>query len=143
MDLDHLSKTRHNLGKLLSLHDRISSLGETLNVNPDEIPLRLDVLDDGDALHVIAEVPGVTQDKLEVALAERELTIAGVRDTLHLSQDHLSQDHANSSVTTIINERSSGHFQRTISLPSDVDRSASTAQLRDGLLMLYLPKVAH
>ena len=135
MDLDHLSETRRNLGKLLSLHDRISSLGETLNADPDDIPLRLDVLDDGDALHIIAEVPGVPQDKLEVAIAGRELTIAGLRETL-------LDNSSDKRVTTIINERAHGHFQRTVTLPSDVDRDSGTAQLREGLLILHLPKVS-
>ncbi|MEM7738997.1 MAG: Hsp20/alpha crystallin family protein [Deinococcota bacterium] len=135
MDLDHLSETRRNLGKLLSLHDRISTLGETLNADPDDIPLRLDVLDDGDALHIIAEVPGVPQDKLEVAIAGRELTIAGLRETL-------LDNSSDKRVTTIINERAHGHFQRTVTLPSDVDRDSGTAQLREGLLILHLPKVS-
>jgi HSP20 family protein len=148
MELDHLtevrlSETRRNLSKLLSLHDRISTLGETLNADPDDVPLRLDLLDNGAAFYVVAELPGVSQDKLEVALTGRELTIAGMRDIL--SEDVLSQDTSlendNKHATKIISERIHGHLQRTITLPSDVDRDSSTAQLREGLLVLYLPKL--
>ena len=128
MELDH-QETRRNLSKLLSLRDEISELHSTLSVSPDEVPLRLDLIDEGDALRVIAEVPGVTQDKLEVALQGRDLTIAGVREG--------SGDAAE---TMLIHERPSGHFQRTITLPSEVAREQISAQLREGLLFLYFPK---
>lgn len=128
MELDH-QETRRNLSKLLRLRDEISELHDTLSVSPDEVPLRVDLMDEGDALRVIAEVPGVSQDKLEVALQERNLTIAGVRER--------SSDAAE---TLLIHERPSGHFQRTITLPSDVEREHISAQLREGLLVLYFPK---
>lgn len=128
MELDH-QETRRNLSKLLRLRDEISELHSTLSISPDEVPLRLDLMDEGDALRVIAEVPGVSQDKLEVALQGRDLTIAGVRAS--------SGDAAD---TLLIHERPSGHFQRTITLPNDVEREHISAQLREGLLVLYLPK---
>jgi HSP20 family protein len=127
MELDH-QETRRNLSKLLSLRDEISELHETLSVSPDKVPLRLDLFDEGDALRVIAEVPGVSQDKLEVALQGRNLTIAGLREG------------SSEAETLLIHERARGHFQRTITLPSEVEREQISAQLREGLLVLYLPK---
>ena len=127
MELDH-QETRRNLSKLLSLRDEISELHGTLSVSPDEVPLRLDLIDEGDAFRVIAEVPGVSQDKLEVALQGRDLTIAGMR-TSSTDTDSL-----------LIHERPRGHFQRTITLPSDVERDHISAQLYEGLLVLYFPK---
>jgi len=127
MELDH-QETRRNLSKLLSLRDEISELHGTLSVSPDEVPLRLDLIDEGDAFRVIAEVPGVSQDKLEVALQGRDLTIAGMRAS-STDKDSL-----------LIHERPRGHFQRTITLPSDVERDHISAQLYEGLLVLYFPK---
>ena len=40
----------------------------------------------------------------------------------------------------VLRERVGGHFQRTVELPGDVDYEASSANLREGLLILHLPK---
>jgi HSP20 family protein len=129
MELDRFD-TERELKQLLVLRDRINELSHELSGNAvlgDSQP-RLDLFDLGDAYRVEIEVPGVPQDKLEVALRQRDLIVAGMRDT--------SDDGAQA----LLSERPRGRFQRTIALPGEVDREASHAHLKEGLLILHLPK---
>lgn len=123
MNLD----TASDLKQLLELRERITSLSEELEL-PQNGPIpKLDLLDIGDAYRLIAEVPGVRQEGLEVAILGRELTIAGVREPYEGG-------------ALLMTERPSGHFQRSVTLPGEVVRERSQAQLREGLLVLDLPK---
>lgn len=127
MELEkHEEGTRHDLQQLLILRDRVSELAE--GISSTSLDLRLDLLDLGDAYRLIVDMPGVSQDDLEIALRGRTLTLAGVRE-MHLSES-----------VVVLRERPGGHFQRTLELPSAVSYEESSAQLRDGLLILHLPK---
>jgi HSP20 family protein len=123
MDLD----TSTSLQQLLSLRERISTLSDELQ-SGDGVSPKIDLLDTGDAYRVIAEVPGVSQDELEVAISGRELTVAGLREPYH------------DQPTLLMSERARGHFQRSIELPGEVVPERVQAHLREGLLILDLPK---
>lgn len=119
--------TRRDVQDLLILRDRVSELAE--GSSPKSFDLRLDLLDLGEAFRLIVDLPGVAQDDLEIALRGRMLTIAGLREMNGSDQ------------TFALRERPGGHFQRTVELPAEVVYEASSAQLREGLLILHLPKV--
>lgn len=118
--------TAGDIQELLAIREEIESLSSA-HVQRDAAIPKLDVLDLGEAYQVIIEVPGVSQNDLEVAVQGRTLIIAGLRE---------HSDNA----TFIVNERPSGHFERSVDLPSEVDREASSAHLQNGLLTLTLPK---
>ena len=120
-------ETQRDLQSLLILRDRVSELAA--GVAPRSLELKLDLLDVGEAYRLIVDLPGVAQDDLEIALHGRQLTIAGLRDMNAGEQ------------TFVVRERAGGHFQRTLELPGDVHYEASSAHLREGLLILHLPKV--
>jgi HSP20 family protein len=127
MELD----TTSDLRQLLNLRERITSLSQELHLPDDGLSPRLDLLDTGDAYRLIAEVPGVRQDDLEVAILGRELTIAGIREPY---------GDGDNGPLLLMTERPSGHFQRSVTLPGEVVRERGQAHLREGLLVLDLPK---
>jgi len=128
MELDKRDdSTRRDLHQLLILRDRVSELAD--GVAPQSLELKLDLLDLGEAYRLIVDLPGVAQDDLEIALRGRQLTIAGLREMNGGDQ------------AFVLRERSSGHFQRSLELPAEVHHEASSAHLREGLLILHLPKV--
>lgn len=135
MELDKLRQleldtTTHNdIKQLLHLREEIDELAEKFEAAADGTP-RVDLLELDDAFRVIAEVPGVQQDELEIALQGHMLTVAGVRE------DYDQQD----KLKLVLHERPSGHFQRTIELPSEVDYESSSAHVQSGLLIIHLPK---
>lgn len=127
MELDKRDEgTGRDVQELLILRDRVSELAT--GVTPESLELKMDLIDLGDTYRLIVDLPGVSQDDLEIALRGRLLTIAGLREMNGGDQ------------AFALRERPSGHFQRTTELPSEVSYEASSAQLREGLLILHLPK---
>jgi HSP20 family protein len=130
MELDKYG-TAGDIQELLAIRDRIDTLLETKSGNEALAP-RIDLLDTGDAYRVVIEVPGVPQENLEIALQGKELIVAGIRETSNASDSDEE--------TLIVSERPSGHFQRTLMLPGEVVTGKATAHLREGLLILTIPK---
>jgi HSP20 family protein len=90
-----------------------------------------DVLEAGDGFVVVMELPGVEPDDVEVQVDGDELVVRGERHlpgTLRPESFHRM-------------ERSYGPFARSVRLTAEVDPAKVTAQFRDGLLRLELPKV--
>ena len=93
----------------------------------------LDVVEKRDAYLVIAELPGVNQSKVELSFEQNILTIRGEKDSLlDPSKDGELRVYAA--------ERVAGAFERSIRLPEFVDSERITAELRDGLLTVTVPK---
>lgn len=120
-------QSRSEIEQLLKVRERISDLRSDLDRRGGVRP-RVDLIDHGDAFELIVEVPGVRQEHLEVAVQGRDLIVAGLVEPL---DDHLD---------VITAERPSGHFQRQVELPSEVQWEDGTAHLREGLLIVHLPK---
>lgn len=89
----------------------------------------LNVWDEGERLCAEAEVPGVRKEDLEIYALGSELTIKGARPTISTENRVVHRQ-----------ERSVGEFARTVSLPVEVDSDQMEAELRDGVLMLRMPK---
>jgi HSP20 family protein len=92
---------------------------------------KLDVIDRDSSVLVRAEVPGVNKGKLEVEASDTSLTIKG-----EVKQEQTSGDERYR-----IAEISHGAFERTVSLPSEVDSTKAKATFRDGVVEVMLPKV--
>jgi HSP20 family protein len=86
---------------------------------------------DGDVI-VKLEVPGVQKDQLHVSVTEDEVTVRGEtrKETEEKKKNYYRQ------------EIRYGAFQRTMPLPADVDPAKASAELKEGILKLTLPKAA-
>ncbi len=89
---------------------------------------KAELRDLGEAYRVVLEVPGVTQENLEIGIQGRELVIAGLREVEAAEGD------------VLFTERATGPFHRTLQLPGDVAESRTSAHLQQGLLILTIPK---
>ncbi len=90
----------------------------------------LNLWEEGDNLHVEAELPGLKLDDLEIFVnQDNQLTIKGERKPLELKE-----------VTWHRQERGFGSFTRTLQLPLDIDPDAVTAEFKHGVLTILLPK---
>jgi HSP20 family protein len=92
----------------------------------------VDILETTNQYIVIAEVPGMSRDELDISVHEGRLTIAGERRerTPQCEQYHRV-------------ERGHGSFSRTFHLPVAVDGDRVTADLRNGVLTVTCPKTAN
>ena len=83
-----------------------------------------------DAVVVSVEAPGMESGDFNIRVEGKALYISGMRS--YAEQRDQGRYH--------ITERAYGSFQRTISLPCDVDDSKSTAKYKRGVLEISLPK---
>lgn len=93
----------------------------------------LDVVEKRDAYVVIADLPGVNQSQVELSFEQNVLTIRGEKhSTFNPSKDGELRVYAA--------ERVTGTFERSLRLPEFVDSEKISAELRDGLLTVTIPK---
>ena len=91
----------------------------------------VDILETSDQYIVIAEVAGMRRDDLDIRVHEGRLTIAGERRerTPQCEQYHRV-------------ERGHGRFSRAFALPEAIDVERVSADLKEGLLTVTIPKAA-
>ncbi len=89
-----------------------------------------DVTETKDAYVFRADLPGVKEENLDISLTGNRLSVSG-----HREQEH--QDHSD---TFYASERSYGSFSRAFTLPEGVDAENVTAELKNGVLWLSVPK---
>ena len=95
---------------------------------------RIDVAESKGAIDVMAELPGVDEQDVDVTLANGMLTVRGEKKTERDEQDKDKNWH--------VVERSYGSFSRTIPLPFDPDPATVEAKFEKGVLRIHLPKPA-
>lgn len=88
----------------------------------------VDIFETEDALTLLADLPGVTQESLDIDLDDRRLTITGLAAETE------------SRFRPIYSEYGVGGFARTFELGDAIDRKGISASLKDGVLTLVLPK---
>jgi HSP20 family protein len=89
-----------------------------------------DVSETPESLTLRLEVPGLSRDKLKIAVENNTLTVRGEK-----SQETSSEDE-----TFHRTERSFGAFERSFTLPPYVDTDNVKASLQDGVLTVTLPR---
>ena len=92
----------------------------------------IDVYETEDRYVVTAEVPGLDREQIELAVQENRLMIRGTRSAgvPESATRHYHQV-----------ERGHGSFERTFRFADPVQDDRITADLRDGVLTITLPKV--
>jgi HSP20 family protein len=77
-----------------------------------------------------ADLPGVKEEDLEIALTGNRLTISGKRE----------QERREQGETYYATERSYGSFSRAFTLPDGTDGENVKAELKNGVLQVVVPK---
>jgi HSP20 family protein len=91
---------------------------------------RVDIYETNDAIAVIADMPGVDADSLEISLEQSVLTISGYVN------DPQPEGYA-----LAYAEYRTGDYVRSFTLSNQIDQSKIEAKVKDGVLRLHLPKV--
>jgi HSP20 family protein len=90
---------------------------------------RTSVFENETGLTLVADVPGLRESDLELTLDQDVLTVGGERK-LAVPEGH----------TVHRQERRGTRFQRQFTLPYKVNADAMSAELKDGVLTVKLPK---
>ncbi len=91
----------------------------------------VDVSERSDEIVVFVEVPGVDRSDMQVAWNEGVLIVSGLKR---------QRPSSHGIATYHCVERAYGHFRREITIKIPVDQKNATAELKDGLLRIRLPK---
>lgn len=99
----------------------------------DTQTIRMDVREDKDAYHVVAEMPGVRKEDIHVAVDGSAVSI---------SAEVKQQKEVKEGERLLRSERYFGQVSRSFQLAQDVDDERAVAQFDNGVLELTLPKRA-
>jgi HSP20 family protein len=91
-----------------------------------------EVKENPDGYSFKADLPGIKEKDVEVKLAGKRLTISGKRE----------EEKQDKNDTYYTYERSYGSFSRAFTLPDGADLEHVQAELKDGVLVIAVPKMA-
>jgi len=89
----------------------------------------LDIYQNNDNVIARVELPGMRKEDIEISLHDGMLTVSGERKAESAEGEKAERT-----------ERYVGKFRRSVSLPTMVDPNKVTANYRDGILTVTLPK---
>ena len=90
----------------------------------------VDIKEEKDRFVVIADIPGVKKEDIDISLEQHVLTLKGER--------HFEKSEERNGYTR--RERAQGQFYRRFSLPQTADDSKITAHYAHGVLEISIPK---
>jgi HSP20 family molecular chaperone IbpA len=98
------------------------------------IPARIfvpttDIFETEHALTLVAEMPGVDKDRVDVSVEDGVLTIQGQLDFSKYE-----------GLRPVYTEYNIGHYRRIFTLSNRIDQNSISAEMKDGVLTLVLPK---
>ena len=102
--------------------------GETTKPEKYFIPA-VDIFETKHDVTVIAEMPGVTVDGIDVMLEDDVLTITGRKEAEEFPDAKI-----------LLQEYESGNYQRRFTVAETIDQEKIKASMNDGLLKVVLPK---
>ena len=116
--------------EMLRLLDSAAGAGDTFgDVGAGVFP-PMNITQDNDNFYVRAEVPGIKPNELSISAVRNRLSLAGKRE--------IQREHER--VSYHRKERAEGSFNRTVTLPTEIDADKVDAKYADGILTLTLPK---
>lgn len=92
---------------------------------------KIDIVDRKDEVRVKAELPGVDEADVDVEIADNVMTISG----------EIKEEKEEKEKGYYYQERQTGAFSRSFTLPSEVDADKAVAEMKSGILTITVPKV--
>jgi HSP20 family protein len=90
----------------------------------------VDIFENTEGITLLADMPGVKSKELNIDLRESVLTLEG-----HVESSEKADE------VDVIREYRTGKYYRQFTLSQVIDQGKITAELKDGVLRLWLPKV--
>ncbi|MGB8328693.1 MAG: Hsp20/alpha crystallin family protein, partial [Polyangiales bacterium] len=95
----------------------------------------IDLREEPDKFILKADVPGATEGSVKVEVTGQQVTIEGSRES--------QREQVDSSGLIIRQERETGIFSRSVTLPKPVVGADMKSDLEDGVLTITIPKASH
>lgn len=104
----------------------LETKGELTKTSPVFTPV-VDILENKEALILVADMPGVSKDGVEIHIEDNQLGIRG-----QIVAENLGGP--------LIEEYPTGDYMRTFTLSNLIDQSKIEASMKNGVLRVVLPK---
>ena len=127
-----LAALRHGLGSLFSRSPAQWPEGQQEHIAVPEWAPLVDISEDDQEYLIKAELPEVKKEDVKVTAEDGTLTITGERK--------FEKEEKGKKYHRV--ERSYGSFVRNFSLPDDASPAKVSAEFKDGVLRVHLPKTA-
>lgn len=118
-----------SLGDLLALHEQI---GQLVGADAPGWTPPVDLYETAHEFVLTAELPGLVRSEIDIHAEDCRITIRGARGAASGGDLPCEQYHRV--------ERGHGRFSRAFSLPEIIEVDAITADLKDGILTITIPK---
>jgi len=129
--MKHVAFTRWDpLRDLLALHEQ---LGQLVGTDAPGWTPPVDLYETAAEFVLTAELPGLARDHIDIHAEDGRIVIRGERGTEPAREIPCEQFHRI--------ERGHGRFSRAFSLPEPIDVDHVTADLKDGVLTVTIPKL--
>jgi len=138
------SALRGEFDQLLDRFSRDWPIGDPLGGMSFPTPMRrmqeawgfgvpaVDFIDKEDAVEVRAELPGMSEEDIDVEVTDSILTISGEKKE--------EREEGEKGGRYYLSERKYGSFERSIHLPDGVDKDKVAAIVKDGVLVVTIAK---
>ncbi|HEV8346120.1 MAG TPA: Hsp20/alpha crystallin family protein [Vicinamibacterales bacterium] len=117
------------LRDLLALHEQI---GQLVGTDAPGWTPPVDLYETASTFVLTAELPGLARDQIEIHAEDNRIVIRGARAAGPGRDISCEQYHRV--------ERGHGQFSRAFALPEPIDIEGITADLKDGILTVTIPK---
>jgi HSP20 family protein len=124
-------RERHPFADVWSLDRDVDRIFRAAFGAPTRGPRAVDVNTDAEGVTVRAELPGVDPAHINVAVENGVLTITAERNEAQRDEG-----------TALVRERAYGKFAQSFRLADDLDADAVSADCRDGVLTIRVPRRA-
>lgn len=101
--------------------------------NREQSLLPIDAYATDNEVVVLAAVPGVSLNDIEITVEKNTVTISGTIPSVARSDE-------SKGATWYLHELPSGSFRRSLTMPAEIDAAATEATLESGILRLVMPK---
>jgi len=118
---------------LFDAFDRDLGVGSTSFTTP-----KVDVRETDKAYIMDMDLPGLTEKDVEINLKDRVLTISSVQEAER--EDKKGKEGKEGKEEFIIRERRTACFSRKFSLPEDVEAEKVSAEFKNGVLSITIPR---
>lgn len=115
------------LQDLLALHERLNRLAG--DHAPGWVP-PVDLYETADRYLISVELPGLTRKDFEIAVQDGKVILKGQRPVQTTATEQFHRV-----------ERGRGQFLRSFTLPQPIDDTRISADLREGVLSVTIPKL--
>ena len=101
---------------------------ERIRARPVFVP-HVDIYETNDSIEIVADMPGVDENSVDILLEQDVLTITGFVEPVQVEGYSLAYA-----------EYRVGDYQRRFTVSNQVDREGIEASVKDGVLRVHLPK---